>query len=133
MQISRSIDIEDVIREALSDYITTYCRPLPAKFSLPSILVQQVGGSDTDTIDSFEVVLDSRAKNEADASETLRNAIGILKEIAARQATALRYVSVNTSGSWGNDPVRPELAMCSARIRVIAHLENVEVTAHGNT
>lgn len=133
MQISRSIDIEDVIREVLSDYIAAYCRPLPAEFSLPSILVHQVGGSDTDTIDSFEVVLDSRAENEADASETLRNAIGIIKEIAARQTTALRYVSVNTSGSWGNDPVRPDLAMCSARIRVIAHLENVEVTAHGNT
>ena len=133
MQISRSIDIEDVIREALSDYITAYCRPLPAKFVLPSILVQQVGGSDTDTIDSFEIVLDSRAETEAVASETLRNAIGILKEIANRQTTAIRYVSVNTSGSWGNDPVRPELAMCSARIRVIAHLENVEVNTHGNT
>lgn len=127
MQISRSIDIEDIIRIALSDYLTAYCRPLPANFSLPCILVQQVGGNDTDAIDSFEVVLDSRASNEAEASETLRNAVGILREIAARQTTALRYVSVNSSGSWGNDPVRPELAMCSARIRVIAHLENVEV------
>lgn len=127
MQISRSIDIEDIIRIVLSDYLTAYCRPLPANFSLPCILVQQVGGNDTDTIDSFEVVLDSRASNEAEASETLRNAVGILREIAARQTTALRYVSVNSSGSWGNDPVRPELAMCSARIRVIAHLENVEV------
>lgn len=133
MQILRSVDIEDVIREALSDYITIYCRPLPKNYSLPCILVQQVSGSDTNTIDSFEVVLDSRAANEAEASEYLRNAVGILREIARLQSSEVRNVAVNSSGSWGNDPVRPDLAMCSARIRVIAHLENVEVNIHGNT
>lgn len=127
MIIQRSIDIEDEVRTALSEYLTAYCRPLPKDFTVPSILVQQVGGTDSDTIDSFEVVLDSRAENEAEAMETLRNAVGILKAVAARQTTAMRYVSVNSSGSWGSDPVRPELAMCSARLSVIAHEEQTEV------
>ncbi len=131
MIIQRSIDIEDVIRTALNPYLKCYCRPLPDDFSLPNILVQQVGGSDASTIDTFDVVLDSRSDTEAEASETLRTAIGILKKTADLQTTALRYVSVNTSGSWGNDPVRPDLAMCSARLRVTAHLENVEVNANG--
>lgn len=128
MIINKSIDIEDIIRRALSSYITTYCRPLPKDFSLPSILVQRVGGSDNATVDSFEVVLDSRADTEADADETLRTAVGILKSVAMRQTTELRHVSVNSSGSWGRDPVRPELAMCSARLTVIAHQIKVEVS-----
>lgn len=127
MRIQRSIDIEDTIRVALSDYITIYCRPLPEHFSLPCILVQQVGGSDTSTIDTFEVVLDSRADTEAEALELLRNAVGILRRIAETQTTAIRHVDVNSSGSWGADPVRPDLAMCSARLRVTAHLEIAEV------
>ena len=127
MIINRSIDVEDEVRQALSGHIKAYCRPLPKDFTVPSILVQQVGGTDANTIDSFEVVLDARAETDAEANETLRNAIGILKAVAANQTTALRHVSVNSSGSWGNDPVRPDLAMCSARIRVIAHEERTEV------
>lgn len=121
------IDIEDTVRQALSPYIKTYCRPLPKNFSVPSILVTKVGGGEADTIDDFEIVLDSRAKHEAEADETLRNAIGILKKVARLQTTDLRHVDINTSGSWGVDPVRPELAMCSARLSVTAHTENVEV------
>lgn len=127
MIINRSIDVEDEVRQALSGYVKAYCRPLPKDFTVPSILVQQVGGTDANTIDSFEVVLDARAETDAEANETLRNAIGILKAVTASQTTALRHVSVNSSGSWGNDPVRPDLAMCSARIRVIAHEERTEV------
>lgn len=127
MKYSRSIDIEDVIRAALTEYLTIYCLPLPENFSLPCILVQQVGGSDLSTIDTFEVVLDSRAENEAEALTLLRDAVGILRAVAAKQKTPLRYVSVNSSGSWGSDPVRPDLAMCSARLSVTAHLETAEV------
>lgn len=127
MIINRSIDVEDEVRQALSGHIKAYCRPLPKDFTVPSILVQQVGGTDANTIDSFEVVLDARAETDAEANEILRNAIGILKAVTANQTTALRHVSVNSSGSWGNDPVRPDLAMCSARIRVIAHEERTEV------
>ena len=128
MRINISIDIEDAIRSVLSSYMTTYCRPLPKNFSLPCIEVHRVGGADDATIDSFEVVLDSRANNEADADEILRKAVGILKAVAGLQTSELRHVSVNSIGSWGMDPVRPELAMCSARLTVVAHQKKVEVS-----
>ena len=127
MIINKSIDIEDEIRVALDPYMTVYCRPLPAEYSLPHILITQVGGTDSQTIDTFEVVLDSRAEREAAALEYLSEAIGILKEVAKLQRTAIRHVTVNSSGSWGADPVRPDLAMCSARIEVVAHQIEMEV------
>lgn len=127
MKIERMIDIEDTVREALSPYITTYCRPLPKDFTVPSILVTQVDGGDDDTINTFGIVLDARAEYEGEANETLRTAVGILKTVARLQTSDIRHVDVNTSGSWGVDPVRPELAMCSARLSVVAHTEHVEV------
>ena len=123
--IKRSVDIEDEVRIALKDHLTAYCRPLPKDFSLPCILITQVGGTDQDgQIDTFEVTLDARADNAADANETLRTAIGVLRKAAGDQTTAIRFVEVNSSGSWGSDPARPDLSMYSARIRVVAHLEN---------
>ena len=127
MKIERMIDIEDTVREALSPYITTYCRPLPKDFTVPSILVTQVDGGYEDTINTFGIVLDARAEYEGEANETLRTAVGILKTVARLQTSDIRHVDVNTSGSWGVDPVRPELAMCSARLSVVAHTEHVEV------
>ena len=126
--IKRSVDIEDEVRIALKDHLTAYCRPLPKDFSLPCILITQVGGTDQDgQIDTFEVTLDARADNAADANETLRNAIGVLRKAAGDQTTAIRFVEVNSSGSWGSDPARPDLAMYSARIRVVAHLETQSI------
>lgn len=127
MDILRSVDIENIVRIALSDYFEIYCRPLPSKFKVPSLEIQRVGGSDRNTIDTFEVVLDSRAKSEAEADELLRNAIGALKKIAEDQTTAIRFVTVNASGSWGTDPVRPDLAMCSARLNIVAHQESITI------
>jgi Glu-tRNA(Gln) amidotransferase subunit E-like FAD-binding protein len=127
MKIKRSVDIEDETRIALQDYLTVYCRPLPADYMLPNVLVTQVGVSDLNAIDTFDVVLDARAETEQEASETLRTAIGVLKAVAAAQTTAIRHVSVNTGGSWGGDPVRPDLSLCTARLRVVAHLETMEV------
>ena len=127
MRINKSIDIEEEIRSALYEYQTVYCRPLPAEYDLPNILVTQVGGVDSQTIDTFEVVLDSRAKLEADAIDYLNLAVALLKQIAKEQTCALRHVTVNTSGSWGADPVRPDLAMCSARLSVKAHQQSMEV------
>ena len=124
MIIERSIDIEDAVRLALADHLTAYCRPLPKDYRLPCILVSKVGGTDRDMIDTFEVVLDSRAKTEYEADLTLRNAIGILKAV---EGTAIRYVTVNSSGSWGSDPARPDLAMCSARLRIVAHVERATI------
>ena len=127
MIINKSIDIENEIRLALSNYMTVYCRPLPAEYDIPHILVTQVGGTDRHTIDTFEVVLDSRAETEADALDYLNTAKGILKAVARMQTTALRYIDENSSGSWGQDPVRPDLAMCSARLSVVAHQNKLEV------
>ena len=127
MNIHKSIDIEEEVRTALEPHQKAYCRPLPADYSLPNILITQVGGTETDRIDTFEVVLDSRAETEAEALSYLNMAKAILIQTAKEQTTALRYVVVNTSGSWGADPVRPDLAMCSARISVTAHQQKVEV------
>ena len=127
MKINKSIDIEEEVRTALAPHLTAYCRPLPAEYDLPNILITQVGGTDAQTIDTFEVVLDARAKLEAEAFDCLRTAIAILKTTAKEQTTALRYVTVNSSGSWGNDPVRPDLAMCSARLAIVAHQMSMEV------
>lgn len=128
MTIRRSIDIEDEVRIALTDYLTVYCRPLPENHTLPNILVTQVGGADQDSqVDTFDIVLDARAKSAAEANETLRNAVAILRKVAGEQSTAIRYVTVNSSGSWGSDPVRPDLAMYSARLRVVAHLETITI------
>lgn len=127
MIIRKSIDIEDEIRRALGPYLTAYVRPLPAEYGLPHILITQVGGTDSQTIDRFGVVLDARAKTEAEAMDYLNTAKGILRHVAAEQTSAIRYVTVNSSGSWGMDPVRPDLAMCSARLEVIAHQTTTEV------
>lgn len=127
MIIRKSIDIEEEARKALSPYQTAYVRPLPADYSLPHILITQVGGTDSQTIDTFAIVLDSRAESEAAALEYLNRAIGILKQVAREQTTAMRYVTVNSSGSWGVDPVRPDLSMCSARLEVVAHQITEEV------
>ena len=127
MKIHKSIDIEEEVRTALEPHQKAYCRPLPADYSLPNILITQVGGTETDRIDTFEVVLDSRAETEAEALSYLNLAKAILIQTAKEQTTALRHVVVNTSGSWGADPVRPDLAMCSARISVTAHQQKVEV------
>ena len=73
--ISRSIDVEDAIREVLSPYMTVFCPPLPEKFTTPCVLIQSTGG-DTDAtmtgkgkVDSFVVAVDARAEEEADAME----------------------------------------------------------------
>ena len=124
MRIERSIDIEDAVRLALADYLTAYCRPLPKDYQLPCILVSKVGGSDRDKIDTFEVVLDARGRTEYEADLILRNAIGVLK---AAEDTPIRYVTVTSSGSWGSDPARPDLAMCSARLRITAHIEHAMI------
>ena len=127
MIIQRSIDIEEEVRKALADYINAYCRPLPRKYKLPCILIQRVGGTDRNTIDTFTVVLDARAREDHEADKYLRTAVGILKEVAKNQTTAIRHVEVNTSGSWGSDPVRPDLAMCSARLNITAHQETASI------
>lgn len=132
MEINKNIDIEEEVRQALEPYLKAYVRPLPANYTLPNILVSQVGGTQSQTISHFAVVLDSRDASEAGALDTLNTAIGILEQVAREQTSALRYVTVNSSGSWGADPVRPDLAMCSARLEIVAHQVKQEVNANGS-
>lgn len=132
MEINKNIDIEEEVRQALEPYIKAYVRPLPANYTLPNILISQVGGTQSQTISHFAVVLDSRDASEAGALDTLNTAIGILEQVAREQTSALRYVTVNSSGSWGKDPVRPDLAMCSARLEIVAHQVKQEVNANGS-
>lgn len=127
MIIKRSIDIEETIRSALSDFFNVYCRPLPEEYALPNILVQQVGGTEEESISIFDVTLDARASGSAEALETLRNAIGALQAIAGTQETPISHVVLNTLGSWGKDPVRPDLELFTARLNVFAHKEQIEI------
>lgn len=126
--IYRSIDVEDAIRSALEPYMDAYCRPLPEKFTAPCVLVQGTGGDTEATatgkgkVDTFVVVLDSRADIEADALEQLRNAVAILETTKNK---GFSHVEVNSLYSWGDDPIRPDLAMCSATLMVTAHREAV--------
>lgn len=122
MEILINNDIEYEVQKALKDYFTIYCRPLPKDYTLPCLLVTQVGGNDRNTIDFYEIVIDSRAETEGEANEYLRKAIGTLRAITKNQDTIFRSFRVNTSMSWGNDPVRPELALCSARLEIRCHL-----------
>ena len=77
MKIYRSVDIEDEVRQALSPYATVYVRPLPANFITPSTLIECVGGTSKDTIDTFSVKLSTRAKTDAEALKIAQNAMGL--------------------------------------------------------
>ena len=127
MIVKRNIDIEADIKSALEDHLTTYVRPLPPKYKFPNILVHKTGGTDLDTIDTFTVVIDSRSKEDEEANEYLRNAIAILKVVAKNQTTNIRAVKVISSGSWGNDPVRQDVKLCSATLQIVAHEETVNI------
>lgn len=125
MNILRPIDVEDEIRRALKDYITVYVRPLPENFSTPSILVTATGGQTSNEIDSFQVTLDARAKTDEDAYNLIRTAQGLLEAQADNQFGALRHVITNSLASWGTDPARPDLKLCTLTVLVIAHREMI--------
>lgn len=128
MKILRPVDIEEQIRLALTNYITVYARPLPAKFTTPNILIAVVGGTSSKTIDTFMVQLAARAKTDEEAYEYLSTAIGVLEEQTKAQFGALRYVNINSLASWGNDPVRPDLKLATATVLVTAHRESFEIS-----
>ena len=121
MIINMSVDIEDEIRRALKDYITIYVRPLPEKFKTPSILVELMGGTSENTIDTFLVRLSARAKTDAESLELLRVALGILEQQTKNQVGELRFSNEQSLMSWGTDPIRPDLKLSTATINVVAH------------
>ena len=127
MVINKSIDIEDEIRKAIGDYVTTYVRPLPANFTTPSILIEMVGGTSENLIDTFTVRLSSRAEEETDALNLLRTALGVLENKSKNQFGFLRFSTEQNLMNWGNDPVRPDLCLCQATVLVVAHKEQVEI------
>ena len=127
MNILKPVDIEDECRNALKDFITTYNRPLPANYTLPNVLITATGGSSKDTIDTFTVVLDARAETDAEAVDVLNTAIGLIEAQASLQVGALRSVFINSLYRWGNDPVRPDLKLCSATVLVTAHRQSFTI------
>lgn len=127
MNINRSVDIEDEVRKALEPYATVYVRPLPDNFTTPSTLIESVGGTTKDTIDTFSVKLSTRAKTDAEALEELRNVLGILEYLTKNQVGALRFSTENSLASWGSDPIRPDLKLCTATVIVVAHKESFTI------
>jgi hypothetical protein len=69
------------------------------------------------------VTIDARAETDAEADALIRNAIGVLEEVAKAQIGALRFADLNALANWRTDPVRPELKMRTATARVVAHRE----------
>ena len=132
MNIDRQIDIENEVRLALTDYFEAYCRPLPDKYGLPNVLVEQTGGTTSNTIDTFQIKLSVRAKTDADAIDTMRDVLGVLEYQAEHQFGALRHISINSLASWGSDPARPDLKLCTMTAIVIAHREQYEITTRRN-
>ena len=127
MIIYRSIDIEEEIRLALKDYMTVYVRPLPENFSTPSVLIELMGGTTDSTIDTFLVRFSSRAKTDAEALDFLRTLLGILEHQAKGQTGELRFSIEQNLISWGTDPVRQDLKLCTATVSVIAHKQKIEI------
>lgn len=128
MNILRPVDIEEELRLALDPYFTVYARPLPASYALPSVLITATGGRSEKTIDTFTVSVDARAETDAEAFETISNALGVLEAQAQQQVGAIRNVTINSLVRWGNDPVRPDLKLCTATVLVTAHREPYEIT-----
>ena len=128
MNILKPVDIEEEVRVAMKDHLTAYCRPLPKNYGLPNILITATGGSSVNTIDTFTVTLDARAETDADAYDYLATALGVLEQQAREQTGALRNVTVNSMARWGNDPVRPDLKLCTATVLITAHREPVTIT-----
>jgi len=128
MNILKPVDIEEEVRLALKDTLTTYCRPLPKTYDLPCILITATGGSSVDTIDTFTVTLDARAETDAAAYDYLATALGVLEQQAREQTGALRGASINSLARWGNDPVRPDLKLCTATVLITAHRQPVTIS-----
>lgn len=132
MRVYLSIDIEDETRKALADYMTVYCRPLPENFITPSVLVEQMGGTTSNGIDTFVIRLSARAATDAEALETLKKAIAVLEARTQQQYGKLRFSITNSLATWGADPVRPDLKLCTATVQALAHKEPLTIPENLN-
>lgn len=127
MKILKPQDVENEARLALNSYFNVHNRPLPEKYTLPCLLIATAGGRSENTIDTFTLRIDARAKTDAEAYEYLAQAVGVLEEQARRQTTAIRNVIINSLASWGSDPARPDLKLCTATLLVTAHREPLTI------
>lgn len=127
MKILKPVDVENEIRLALKNYFEVYCRPLPAKYGLPNLLITCTGGTTRNQVDTFTVVLDARGDTDATAYALLSDALGVLEEQGRQQHGALRNVMINSLARWGVDPVRPDLKLCTATVLVTCHRESTTI------
>lgn len=127
MIIERSIDIADVVRAALSDYMTAYC-VIPAKVQTPFVRVTAAGGFEKNKIDTFAVGIEGYGKRDGQACELTRNAVGILRKVAADQSTAIRFVRETSKPVRYPDPIRPDLVRYRTTLFITAHLETIDLT-----
>ncbi len=127
MNILKQVDIETEVRLALTEFFEAYNRPLPEEYGLPNVLIEQTGGSSRDKIDTFQVRLSVRAETDEEASDVMRDVLGVLQARAEEQFGALRHVSLNSLASWSTDPVRPDLKLCTALVLITAHRQAVTI------
>ena len=127
MKILRSIDVEEETRLVLKDFFQVYVRPLPEKFITPSVLIELMGGTSENTIDTFLVRFSARASTDAEALDLLRTLLGVLKYQTENQVGKLRFSEEQSLISWGNDPIRQDLKLCTATVNVIAHKESFDI------
>lgn len=125
MNILKPVDIENEVRLALKDYFEAYCRPLPATYGLPNVLVEQTGGDTENQIDTFQVRLSVRAETDPESNDVMREVLGVLQTRCEEQFGALRHMSLNSQASWSTDPVRPDLKLCTALVLITTHRETV--------
>ena len=122
------IDIEDEVRLALKPYIpNVVAGDLPSNFSTPILRVRQTGGGTENTIDKFNVTIDSRDVTDIGAYDLIRKAQGVLEAQCKEQFGELRYVEWNTLAQWGSDPVRPDLKLCTLTATITAHRESLTI------
>ena len=127
--IQKPIDVEEEARVALSPYIAAYVRPLPDAYTLPHVELTATGGSTENTIDTPVLTLKARARTDAEAMNTLQTALGVLEAQASAQVGNLRHVTINSMASWGTDPVRKDLKLCTATVLVTCHREVKEISS----
>ena len=127
MNILKQVDIETEVRLALTEFFEAYNRPLPEEYGLPNVLIEQTGGSSRDQIDTFQVRLSVRAETDEEASDVMRDVLGVLQARAEEQFGDLRHVSLNSLANWSTDPVRPDLKLCTALVLITAHRQAVTI------
>lgn len=122
------IDIENECRLALKPYFPNVdAGDLPEVLNVPHLRIRMTGGGTSDTIDRFNITLDARDLTDEKALTLIRKAQGVLEYQCKAQFGALRHIDINSLASWGSDPVRPDLKLCTLTATITAHRESLEI------